>query len=213
MNRPEDGRQPNAPDLHRHGVKGSGFPQLIGLHGALGAGKATVAAHLCDVHGFRHYSLADPARAALTDLDPLLNAQVSLAPLLAEHGWPGALTHRIHGPEVTRLFTQFDTTARTLFGPLVWIDQLVERATADMDLMGVAPEVLTDVTTDVEAAWVLEQGGAIWSVQRPGHAEAHPLPDDLITAVIKNHATVLALTRRVDRAVGETPAHLTAVMA
>ena len=65
----------------------------------------------------------------------------------------------------------------------------------------------------LDAAWVLEQGGAIWSVQRPGHTDHHPLPDDHITAVIKNHATVLALTRRVDRAVGETPTHLTAVSA
>lgn len=215
VTQPDGCLQPNGPAPHRRSVKGSPFPQLIGLHGARGSGKATVAAHLCDAHDFRTYALADPIRAALGDLDPLLSAQVSLAGvLLSEHGWGGAMTHRIYGSEVTRLFTRYDETARAMFGSGVWVQQLLDRVLADGDLMGPAPVVVTDLTTVAEARWVIGQGGVVWFVERPGYTPDTHLPDNLIGVVIKNHATVLALTRRVDRAVGEShPIHLTAAPA
>lgn len=202
------GWQPFAPDLHRDGVKSSTFPALVGLHGAPGAGKATVAAHLCDVHDFRSYALADPIRQLLHHLDPLLSATESLRPLVDQAGWAGATGHRIHGPEVNRLVAALRTdVAAEVFGPQVWLHRIDAAATSDADLLGPAPVVVTDISTPDEARWVFDRGGVVWQVDRPGHPATHQLPDRFVTAVIKNDATVLALTRRVDRAMAAVPRH------
>ena len=187
-------------------MKVPALPLLIGLHGASGAGKSTVAAHLCGVHDFRSYSIAGPLRQALYALDPLLSSQESLRPLVDETGWEKALTHRIHGPEVTRLLHALRTEASgALLGPDAWVHRLEVLALADADLLGPAPIVVTDVNTPDEAQWLLDGGGAIWQVERPGHVPTGQLHDRYITAVITNDATVLALTRRVDRAMAGLP--------
>lgn len=208
------GWQPFGPDLHRESVKSSTFPTLVGLHGAAGAGKATVAAHLCDVHDFRSYALADPIRQLLRQLDPLLSATESLRPLVDNHGWAGAQGHRIHGPEVNRLVNALRTDVGTdVFTPDVWLRRIEAAATADADLLGPAPVVITDITSQLEAQWVLEHGGVMWQVERPGHTRTWQLPDRFVSAVIKNDATVLALTRRVDRAMAGLPRRVDAPVA
>ena len=202
MNPAPSGWQPFGPDLHRYVVKEKAFPQLIGLHGAHGAGKATVAAYLCDAHDFRSYALADPLRRALYALDPLLSSRESLRTLIDSGGWTDALTHRIHGPEVSRLLrTMRLDVARDVFGPDVWLRRLEAATVADAELLGVAPAVITDVLTADEAQWVLDNGGVVWQVDRPGHVPTVQIHDRLISAVINNDATELALTRRVDRAI------------
>jgi hypothetical protein len=181
---------------------------LVGLHGVFGAGRSTVAARLVGVHDFRSYSLGDPVRAALHALDPLLSTQESLAPLVDKVGWVAAAEHRIHGPEVSRLLRMFSfDVARDLFGPDVWVRHLESRVTSDADLLGPAPVVVVDVITADEAQWVHDNGGAVWLVERPGFVSSTvaPLPDRFISTVIKNDATLLALTRRVDRAAAGLP--------
>ena len=186
----------------------STFPALVGLHGARGAGKSTVAAHLCDVHDFRSYALADPIRQLLHGLDPLLSATESLRPLVEQGGWTKALEHRIHGPEVDRLVSVLRTdVAVEVFGADVWLRRVEAAARSDADLLGPSPVVISDITTPAEAQWVLDHGGVVWQVDRPAHVAARQLPERYVSAVIKNDATVLALTRRVDRAMAGVRRH------
>lgn len=191
---------------HRCDVNDRPFPQLIGLHGATSAGKSTVAAHLCGTRDYRAYSVADPLRRALYTLDPLLSSQGSLRELVDRAGWSNALVDRIHGPEVARLVAALRTgVAEEVFGSDVWVRRLEAKALADADLLGPTGVVVTDVTSAAEADWVHRHGGVVWHVQRPGHPGTAQLPDRLISAVITNDATVLALTRRVDRALAAIP--------
>jgi len=179
---------------------------LIGLTGAPGAGRATIAAHLCDSRDFRSYSLTDPLRQVLYSLEPLLSSQVSLRTLIDESGWAPALAHRIHGPEVTRLLEALRTeVARDVFTVDLWVRRLDALVRSDVEVLGAAPVVVTDVATPEEAQWVLDAGGVIWQVDRPGHPASMQLHDRLVGAVIKNDATMLALTRRVDRALAGIP--------
>lgn len=190
------------------------FSQIIGLVGASGAGKATVAAHLCDRHDFRSYALADPLRQVLYGLDPLLSSTTSLRPVVDEFGWAAAMSNRIHGPEVTRLLNALRCdVAREVFGADVWLRRLEAVIATDTDMAGPAPVVLTDVSTLEEAQWVLDGGGVIWRVDRPGTPAPTHLPDRFITTEIRNNDTVLALTRRVDRAMAGLIRHDDATVA
>jgi hypothetical protein len=183
-------------------MKGRAFPQLIGLHGAIGAGKATIAAHLRTVHDFRSYSLSDPLRQALYAMDPLLSSQTSLRTLVDDVGWHKAMIDRIHGPEVNRLLATLRTdVAREVFGADVWLRRIEAVTSGETDLLGPASVVVTDITTTEEAQWVLTAGGVVWRVERPGYVPSVQVSDGLISSVITNDATVRALTRRVDRAV------------
>lgn len=194
--------QPFPPPGHREDMKGRVFPQLVALHGAPGAGRATIAAHLREAHDFRSHALSDPLRQALYAMDPLLSSQTSLRSLVEAVGWEKAMADRIHGPEVNRLLGTLRTdVAREVFGPDVWLRRLEAIISGEADLLGPAPVVVTDITTTEEARWVLAAGGAVWRVDRPGHIPSVQVSDCLISAVIVNDATVLALTRRVDRAV------------
>ena len=202
--------QPLGSGRHRKNMDSAAFPSMIGLHGASGAGRATIAAHLCSQYDFRSYSLADPVRQALYAMDPLLSAQESLRSLVDVGGWTKAVTDRIHGPEVNRLLDVMRTVvAREVFGPDVWLQRFAASEAVQAELLGPAPVVLTDVTTPEEARWVLAAGGAVWRVARPGFEPAAPLSEDLVTCVVTNDATELALTRRVDRAVAAQHAQLT----
>lgn len=184
------------------------FPALVGLTGAPGAGKATVAAHLCDEHDFRSYALADPIRRLLHRLDPLLSSQDSLRRLVDGSGWDGAIGHRMHGPEVNRLISALrEDVGAEVFGADAWLNHLAAAAAGDAVLLGPAPVVVRDIVSPHEAQWVLDHGGVLWWVDRPGYQPTRTLPEALVSTVIKNDATLLALTRRVDRAVAGVPRH------
>lgn len=204
--------QPLSSVTHRQDVILS-IPRLIALHGAPGAGRSTVASHLADSHDFRVHSLADPARQALYELDPLLSSQVSLRELVDQIGWPAAAAHRIHGAEVTRLLrTARVTVPARVLGRDIWLDKVTEAISADIDLTGPAPIVLTDLELTSEATWVLGLGGAIWTVARPSAGEP-PRLEGIPTTLIRNHDTLLALSRRVDRALAGAPVNEPAVTA
>lgn len=193
------GRQPIGRARHTKSVR---TPPLIGLHGAPGAGRATVAAHLCDRHDFRAYAIADPLRRALYALDPLVGATVSLRAVVDDHGWAQALRHRIYGSEIARLVREMRSGgASDPLGDRVWLRLLDATIAADEAITGAGPLVITDVASEVEAQWVKDRGGVLWHIDRPTSTPATALPDAFAFTEIRNNDTVLALIRRVDRAV------------
>lgn len=105
--------------------------------------------------------------------------------------------------------------ARDVFGTNFWVDQVlpVDKARraaiwSDRDPAGIVlPKwgVVTDVRFPNEAERVLDLGGEIWEVVRPGlesdgHASEIPLPRELVTREIVNNSTVHDLGLEVEHA-------------
>ena len=101
--------------------------------------------------------------------------------------------------------------ARDVFGVNFWVDQVLplDRARRDViwsdhpEIVG-PPKwaVVTDVRFPNEAARVLDLGGEVWEVIRPGlesdgHASEIPLPRYLVTRTILNDSTVDRLRDKV----------------
>lgn len=110
--------------------------------------------------------------------------------------------------------------ARNLFGDTFWIDQVLPRPVPfkpEVDahnlryLHGndVKTLCVTDVRYENEARRVLDLGGVVWRVNRPGlasdgHASEKPLPDSLVTWDIHNDKGLETLNDRVLEAIHET---------
>ncbi len=102
--------------------------------------------------------------------------------------------------------------AREVFGTNFWVDQVLpvdprKRGVIwSSDVLG-PPKwgVVTDVRFPNEAERVLDLGGEVWEVVRPGlesdgHASEIPLPRELVTRTIENNSTIADLELRVSHA-------------
>ena len=100
--------------------------------------------------------------------------------------------------------------AREVFGTGFWVDQVLPVDKARRELIWRDPKthelpkwaVVTDVRFPNEAARVLDLGGEVWEVVRPGlesdgHASEIPLPRYLVTRTILNDSTVDRLRDKV----------------
>lgn len=200
--------------------------QLIGLNGFMESGKNTLAdlmALEADLHGetlmqkgFAH-KLKQAAATAL-GFEGTLEECVAYCDHLKEHGW-------IHIPYDTpegdtedslsfRTYLQLFGTevGRKLFGDSFWVDQVVpmdELAFAQVwdtgvdDIFATPPDwgVITDCRFPNEATRILDAGGMVVEIIRPGQQEgAHDsekrLPPELVTCVIHNDGDLLALRRK-----------------
>ena len=104
--------------------------------------------------------------------------------------------------------------AREVFGSNFWVDQVLPLDRARRELIWCYhPELLelpkwavvTDVRFPNEAQRVLDLGGEVWEVVRPGlesdgHASEVPLPRDLVTRTIHNDGTIRDLLENVEYA-------------
>lgn len=104
--------------------------------------------------------------------------------------------------------------AREVFGSNFWVDQVlpIDRSRRDV-IWSDHPEivgpptwgVVTDVRFPNEAQRVLDLGGEVWEVIRPGlesdgHASEIPLPRELVTRAIHNDGTIRDLLENVEYA-------------
>lgn len=132
-------------------------------------------------------------------------------------GVGGEVLHDLTGREYLQWFGGH---ARTVFGEGFWVDQVVpEQRTTFNEIwstlgrnMAGAREVgmpaigcITDVRYPNEAERVLDVGGEVWEVIRPGlesdgHASETPLPRELITTQIDNSGDFAHLARQVSSA-------------
>lgn len=121
---------------------------------------------------------------------------------------PGVEIHYTTGREYLQ---ELGTRARQMFGADFWVDQVLprpvqveperedrhdlERHVNDGNLARLYPEIdvvaITDLRFENEAQRVLDLGGVVWRVNRPGiesdgHASEQRLPDHLVSHEIDN---------------------------
>lgn len=141
---------------------------LVGLIGKKRAGKDTVAATLVDEFGFERVAFADPLKSIALLLDPIISVdriepygeQVSrLSDVVRFGGWEAAK----EVPEVRRTLQRLGVAVRSEDEDF-WL-RLGVRAATRSRAPGV---VVTDVRFPNEAHKILELGGTLVRVVRPG---------------------------------------------
>ncbi|MDQ2740275.1 MAG: hypothetical protein M3Y35_17045 [Actinomycetota bacterium] len=165
---------------------------LIGLNGFAGSGKDTVAAIACREFGFRQYAFANKLKEmAVSDHDIVLSNGKLLSDVVREHGWEYAKWNPETGPETRVHLQDLGGRKREEHGESFWVDQVAKL----IELDGVRDAVISDVRYPDEAAWVLDRGGMVVEVRRPGvepvndHATERRLPAHLVSVELDNCGT------------------------
>lgn len=177
---------------------------LIGLAGAAGAGKGSVASFLV-AGGFGEIAFADPIYAAVSAM-----TGISIEKLkdrnLKERPIPGI------GKSPRELLQLLGTEfGRNLISETIWID-LAMQAAERYASAGVSV-VITDVRFDNEAAAIKQRGGAVWKVVRntpscldgeaAKHASEAGISARYIDRTVDNNGTLTDLRGEVDAAMQE----------
>lgn len=175
---------------------------MILLVGAARTGKDTIGAYLKQHHGYARASFAKPLYNAIGPLYGIDTFELM--------GDKEATIER-RQRSVRDLVQDLGDHVRTVCGPRILIDRLVERTRAAGDWQTGHPLVITDGRTEAEVDWVRAQGGRIWWVRSDNAQLVRPhgterveglrlkvhQPDD---ATITNNGTIEALYVQVDRA-------------
>lgn len=172
---------------------------IIGLAGRAGAGKDTAAAGLVREGGFVRIGLADAVKEAVTVLTPLVSDRISVKTMLYAEGWSGDMRDDSFLPawdvvkqhhEARRLLQMMGTeVARDMFGDDVWVNRMLAKAARH------ARVVVPDVRFNNEAKAILDAGGTVITIVRPGlvrindHASEQPLHPELAPFQILNDQT------------------------
>jgi len=149
--------------------------RLIGLSGFAQVGKDSVA-NILGEHGFQRVSFADPLRAAMYTLDPIVRSDTygrtyGLREVVEDIGWDEAKT-RI--PEVRRLLQVFGTeVGRQMLGKSIWVDL------AKKKIGPTGKYVITDVRFPDEVIAIRALGGSLYKVVRPGYAPVNAHVSDV----------------------------------
>lgn len=133
--------------------------KLIGLSGAAGVGKDTVADYLASQYGLSQYAFAAPIKEGLKAMFGLTDQHFT-------HGLKEApVEHLGVSPRVLaqRLGTEY---GREMVCPDVWIREAERRWLALQDGAS-GGMVISDVRFDNEADWVRRRGGQVWHIWRP----------------------------------------------
>lgn len=139
---------------------------LIGLCGYAAAGKDTAAHVLIDEFHFQRVAFADPIKAAVLALDPLVpnsdgTNHLRISEFSAGRDWAEVKEY----PEVRRLMQIMGTeVGRNLFDPELWV-KLAERKLAST--LSVGSTVITDVRFPNEARLIKKHGGFLVRLTRP----------------------------------------------
>lgn len=162
---------------------------IVGLTGFKGVGKDTAAAGLRQ-RGYRQVNFADPLRAMLLAMNPLIEIRygepVRLSTLVATHGWDDAKAI----PDVRRLLQRLGTEGgRNILSANVWVDKW---RTDVACLPARARVVTTDVRFPNEAQAIRQLGGYIIRIESPsvtsddGHASETVMGAIMVDGTIVN---------------------------
>lgn len=167
--------------------------RLIGLGGALRAGKDTVADYLVEHHGFTKVGMSDPLLKAMMKLDPIIDARYGdrFSDVINDHGYTQAKSFY---PEVRRLLQVFGTeVSRDLFGEDVWVDAMKRTVLASGDKV-----VVSGIRFPNEVKAIESLGGQTWWVSRPGfegdgHASETSVSEADFMIAVRNAGTLDSL--------------------
>lgn len=178
---------------------------ILGLCGAAGAGKNTVADRLCGQHGWIQFGFADPVYAAVSSatgipVPRLRDRKVKEEPI----EWLGKSPREL----LQTLGTEW---GRNMVRDDIWVQIAMRQATKCLAyLKGTGGVVITDVRFENEVAAIKAAGGLIWKVSRPAtclagdaakHSSEAGIAYELIDAEIINGSTIAALHNAVDASV------------
>lgn len=164
--------------------------QLVGLIAKKRAGKDTFAGFLVANHGFVRYAFADPLKATLLDVDPIVMtypAEIRLSTLVALRGWEAAKELS----EVRRLLQAHGVAIRDHVDPDVWLHATMRPALAED-----RPVVITDVRFPNEADAIEAAGGTLVRIHRPdlvstdAHVSENALNDRLCSLHVRNDGSL-----------------------
>jgi len=178
---------------------------IIGLCGAAGAGKNTVAERLCLEHKFVPLAFADPLYAAVSAITGLTVEQLQDRSRKENTlGWISCSPRKL-------LQTLGTDWGRNMIHPEIWVMATMQRA----DVAG-CDICITDVRFPNEAAAIKARGGVVWRVVRPGfgvlggdtasHESERGIPSEYVDDEIVNAAGILGLQAAVDAAIRRLPA-------
>lgn len=155
----------------RSQTEGSGQPALIGLVGPKRSGKDTVAGLMVDYHGFARVGFGDAMRAFIYSIDP------TWAKARDEFGYEQAKNR-------SRWFRQrtieVGTAACETIDSGVWVHAAHKRIALWRHGIG-TPVVVPDVRQPNEADYIVDNGGLLVAVERPGFG-VDEFPVDAIRA-------------------------------
>ena len=192
-------RQQREKEMQREAQTRSATPTLVGLGAKSRVGKDTVADYLADLYGFQKGAFAARLKEAAkiicswTDRHVYGELKEVVDPFW---GWtPRDFLQRLGTEGVRNVFGENTWVKATMFG-------------IEDDLKLGYPHVLTDVRFPQEAAAILEAGGELWRIDRPGSetmstAGKHSSETAMEgfegwTHVIENDGTLEDLYRKVD---------------
>lgn len=189
---------------------------LIGLSGALGSGKTTIANRLVSAHKFTAIGVADALKEEVIRCFPgllALEVEYWLGDALRE-GYttlPEAIEHLVwvqKPPRIRLLLQEFGSGVRRADDPEYWVHRWRERASPILELD--RRVVVPDVRFPGEAQMVRELHGRLIKVLRPGYdGDDHQSERALDTwedwdCVVVNDGTLDELVLEADSLVGES---------
>lgn len=143
---------------------------VLGLTGAAGAGKDTVAEYLAEEHGFTRLAFADDLKDMLNTLNPVIAPSIRLMDVRREAAPYAEPVLKRHFPEYRRLLQVLGTDCVRARESNFWIAQLIAKANK---LPDDAKIVVTDCRFPNEVTaltrWANNEDSiAFWEVVRPG---------------------------------------------
>lgn len=140
------------------------FPRIIGFTGSAGAGKTTSARIILGTYpDFHKLSLADPIREML--------AVLGLVPADFDQEHKESPCDKLCGKTPRHAMQTLGTEwGRDKIGSTIWLDAAMRRA--DALVFNGLRVVIDDIRFDNEAQAVVDRGGVVIRVARPGNAVA-----------------------------------------
>lgn len=188
----------------------------IALMGKARSGKDTVAARLCEAHGYARVAFADPLKEHALRINPIVSTRFSggdefalrLARCVEIYGWERA---KDEFPEVRRILQEIGQGVREV-DPYFWVRIAVNKISE----VRPDPVVVTDVRYPNEVATLRAIGFRIVRIVRPAgsgfnpanltvaertaaeHSSETALDDETPDVLIHNGGSLAELAQRVD---------------